>query len=97
MLKTVEPHDLLGACKECGITLTVLCDRTGIPEDELLAFASGHSALLARDRFAILVALTDDLPPVRYGSPQFKSVFAAGMLIGEVEEEHRQEDEDDAK
>ena len=57
MLRKVPPHDLAGACAQCGMTLGELSERTGIPERELLLFSLGAIGLKATDRFAILEEL----------------------------------------
>ena len=62
MMRHVHPHDLLRACKACGMTVDEVSARTGIPVHELLSFAKGHVALCARDRLAIIATLTGLYP-----------------------------------
>jgi hypothetical protein len=74
--RTVAPHDLRGACKECGTSLSKLSENTGIPEDELLLFAAGRVGLLARERFGILLVLMETAPPPAVLMSSWRSALA---------------------
>ena len=95
MLRTVEPHDLLGACKECGITLSVLCERTGIPGR--VARVRCRTVCAPHATVSQSSWLTDDLPPGQIWLPPIEVGVGGGDAAREVEDEHRQEDEEDAK
>jgi hypothetical protein len=93
MKRTVIPHDLDAFCRDCGSTVAIVSENTGIPEDELRRFAEGSHALSANDRLAILRELLrsapdvegDDADPLSY----LRARLAWSQLVGEFEEEER--------
>jgi hypothetical protein len=93
VLRTVEPHDLRGVCESFGLTLELLCDRTGIPVDELIAFSRCEIPLKATDRFAILNELAASSPEVQ-DEPHVEATQALAVLMGDVDQEDREENGD---
>jgi hypothetical protein len=91
MLRTVEPHDLVGACVRVGKTLADLSEHTGIPERVLLLFSLGQHALSARDRFAILEQLVEWSPDERRRFLRIGTMDALRVLMREVYQQDREE------
>ena len=87
-----QPHDLRAICIACGITLTILSERTGIPEDELLRWAEGVHALCARDRFAIAEELCEWSSPVPPQAVDMASLRLARIAYLQIVREMRQEE-----
>lgn len=101
MKRFSEPHDLRAVCVACNLTLEVLAERTGIPEDELLRFAAGTHPLCARDRYAILNELTEWSTPVPHSQDEVTKRRALAVIrflkaevIDEERDEEREEEED---
>lgn len=64
MFSTVEPHDLVGWCKQVGAELSELAAYVQLSEGVLLGYARGQLALSATDRFQIVRFFDERTPPL---------------------------------
>lgn len=91
------PFDLEGVCKMCDITLSEVSESTGIPEDELRAFAAGNSSLRTGEWFGIMRMLDEraqeNTTSSRPLDERIGLLLACRMLLHDLRDEEREEDE----